>query len=139
MEGNVMRPLMRLFLAVALLSLPARSASASITTPVKVESGSISGAAGATPDVIVFKGVPFAAPPLGDLRWREPKPAPKWEGVRAADKYSPICTQNDGGWYPPNNGTRPTREISEDCLYLNIYTSAKSPADKQPVIVFVHG
>ena len=125
--------------AGALLVYGSRPMLASIATPVRVEGGLVSGIAGVTPDVTVFKGIPYAAPPVGELRWRPPQSAPKWEGVRPADRYSPRCTQNDGGWFPPNNGTRPAIEISEDCLSLNVFTGARSPTDALPVIVFVHG
>jgi len=134
-----MRPFMLCLAAGALLVQASRPALAAIAAPVKVESGLVSGSPGATSEVTVFKGIPYAAPPIGELRWRAPQPALKWDGVRRADKYSARCTQNDGGWFPPNNGTRPAIEISEDCLSLNVFTSARSSADAQPVIVFVHG
>ena len=134
-----MRPFMLCLAAGALLVQASRPALAAIAAPVKVESGLVSGSPGATSEVTVFKGIPYAAPPIGELRWRAPQPALKWDGVRRADKYSARCTQNDGGWFPPNNGTRPAIEISEDCLSLNVFTSARSSADTQPVIVFVHG
>jgi para-nitrobenzyl esterase len=79
-------------------------------------------------DLTVYKGIPFAAPPVGDLRWRPPQPAAKWKGVRAADKFGPDPYQGDG-----KGG------VSEDCLYLNIWTPAKSPGDKIPVLVWIYG
>src|SRR5258708_4252905 len=91
-----------------------------INEPVKVQQGSLTGTAGVLPEVRVFKGVPFAGPPVGDLRWRAPKEAAKWEGVRAADKFSPVCMQRRGTG---------SAAASEDCLYLNIYTAAKSAGD----------
>src|SRR5271169_2917387 len=66
---------------------------AAITEPVRVEQGLLSGVAGASPDVQVFKGVPFAGAPVADLRWRAPKPAAKWTGVRDASEFSAICMQ----------------------------------------------
>jgi len=84
---------------------------------VKLDTGLISGVAGTTPEVRVFKGVPFAAPPVGDLRWREPKAPAHWEGTHAADKFGPQCMQNAPGG-PPAEG------VSEDCLYLNVWTAA---------------
>ena len=106
---------------------------------VKTRNGSVSGSTGANPDVTVFKGIPYAAPPTGDLRWREPRPPENWSGTRAADAFSPNCMQGQGGWFPPNNGERPARQMSEDCLYLNIYSTAKAANAAIPVIVFVHG
>ena len=125
--------------ALLVLVQASRPVLAAIPNPVKVDGGLVSGIAGADVGVTVFKGLPYAAPPIGDLRWRAPQPMVAWQGVRAADRYAPRCPQNDGGWFPPNNGTRPAIEISEDCLSLNIFTAARSAADARPVIVFVHG
>jgi para-nitrobenzyl esterase len=101
------------------------SADAAIDDPVHVDSGMISGVATTSADVRVFKGVPFAAPPTGDLRWRAPKPAAHWDGVRKADQFSPVCMQGTTG--------------SEDCLYLNVWTGAKSASEKRPVMVWIYG
>jgi len=109
---------------------------ASITEPVRVEQGLLSGVAGTSPEVRIFRGVPFASTPVGDLRWRAPKPAPKWTGVRNAAEFSAICMQRR-----PNAagiGAEP-RPMGEDCLYLNIYTAAKTANDKLPVMVWIHG
>jgi para-nitrobenzyl esterase len=100
---------------------------ASIPEPVKIEQGQVTGVAGATDGVRVFKGIPFAEPPLGDRRWKAPKAAASWTGVRAADKFGAQCVQGRGG------------STSEDCLYLNIYTAAKSAGEKRPVMVWIHG
>ena len=109
---------------------------AAITEPVRVEQGLMSGVAGVSPEVRVFRGVPFAEAPVGDLRWRAPKPAPKWTGVRNAAEFSAICMQKR-----PNAagiGAEP-RPMGEDCLYLNIYTAAKTANDTLPVMVWIHG
>jgi len=109
---------------------------AAVTEPVRVEQGMLSGVAGAAPEVRVFKGVPFAAPPVADLRWRAPEPAPKWTGVRNASESSAICMQRR----PNAAGIGPEpRPMSEDCLYLNIFTAAKTATDKLPVMVWIHG
>ncbi len=111
--------------------------SAAISDPVRVEQGQLSGIPGTSPNVRVFKGIPYAAPPVGDLRWREPKPAAAWTGVRKAQEFSATCMQTP---YPEGSLYRGAPEpISEDCLYLNIWTAAKSPADKRPVMVWIHG
>jgi para-nitrobenzyl esterase len=121
-----MRTLRAASLLVAILpTLP--SLRASIPEPIKTEQGQISGVAGATDGVRVFKGIPFAEPPVGDRRWKAPKAPAAWTGVKAADKFGAQCVQGRGG------GT------SEDCLYLNIYTAAKSASDKRPVMVWIHG
>ena len=77
--------------------------------------------------ITAFKGIPFAAPPVGELRWRPPQPVQPWEGVKKADKFAPGSIQNQ------------KLEQSEDCLYLNIWTTAKSEKDKLPVMVWIHG
>jgi len=103
-----------------------------IPDPVKLDSGLISGVAGTTPEVRVFKGVPFAAPPVGELRWLEPKAPAHWEGTRAADKFGPQCMQNAPGGLPAEG-------ISEDCLYLNVWTAAASATERRPVMLWIYG
>lgn len=75
----------------------------------------------------VFKGIPFAAPPVGDLRWKAPQPVKSWKGVLKTDKFKPGSIQNQ------------KLDQSEDCLYLNIWTQAKTAKDKLPVMVWIHG
>jgi para-nitrobenzyl esterase len=101
--------------------------------PVRIETGQVAGVPGTNPEVQVFKGIPFAAPPVGDLRWKGPKPAAKWEGVRTADKFGNACIQRGAGTAKGND-----RATGEDCLYLNVYTAAKSN-EKRPVMVWIHG
>ncbi len=112
--------------ALVLTVLSSVAAYAAITEPVRTDSGTLSGVAGDSPQVRVFKGVPFAAPPTGDLRWRPPQPVKAWTGTRAADKFSANCMQRQagGGAFPPYGGDRSATEMSEDCLYLNVYTTA---------------
>jgi para-nitrobenzyl esterase len=108
-----------------------------VDQPVRVENGLVSGTVGITSDVQVFKGIPYATPPVGDLRWRAPKPAQKWEGVRKADQFGATCMQTP---YPEGSPYRTAPEpVSEDCLYLNIWTGAKSPKEGRPVMVWIHG
>ncbi len=104
---------------------------------VRVESGLLSGTSGADPSVTVYKGVPYAAPPTGDLRWKSPKAAAPWKGVREAREFSAQCLQQP---YPANSIYRSAPQpMSEDCLYLNVWTAAKSAGDKRPVMVWIHG
>jgi para-nitrobenzyl esterase len=119
-------------LALASLFVGSAILSAAIPDPVRLDTGLISGTSGHTDDVRIFKGIPFAAPPVGDLRWRAPQPAAHWEGVRKADQFAPVCMQNRG---QGSSGPAP----SEDCLYANVWTTAKSASERRPVIVWTYG
>ncbi|MDR3703306.1 MAG: carboxylesterase family protein [Candidatus Sulfopaludibacter sp.] len=79
----------------------------------------------------VYRGIPFAAPPVGSLRWRPPQPAAKWQGLRPADKFGPRCYQGGRG--------APGVETSEDCLYLNVWSPARSARERVPVLVWIYG
>jgi len=92
----------------------------------KVEQGKLQGKV--EDGLAIYRGIPFAAPPIGDLRWRPPQPAAHWEGVRSAEKFAPQCLQ-----------TIPGLTTSEDCLYLNVWTPAKSPSAHVPVLVWIYG
>ncbi|MCB1216179.1 carboxylesterase family protein [bacterium] len=83
-------------------------------------------------DMEVFLGVPYAQPPIGKLRWREPQPAQSWEGIRTAVEFGPACPQ------PANLLFADAGKQSEDCLYLNVWTADHS-ALNQPVLVYLHG
>lgn len=102
---------------------------------VTVESGVLAGTINADHSVRMFKGIPFAAPPIGDLRWKAPQAPPKWSGVRAADKFGSACLQTDvyGDIYFRDNSP------SEDCLTLDIWIPAKPATAKLPVLVWYYG
>lgn len=85
--------------------------------------------------VVSFKGIPFAAPPIGDLRWKEPQPVKSWSGEKKADTFGPSCMQD--AIFARMFGAPPA--MGEDCLYLNVWTPAKTPADKLPVMVWIYG
>ena len=100
---------------------------AQLSTTIKVNEGQLQGLL--ENGLTVFKGIPFAAPPVGDLRWHSPIPATKWQGIRQANAFAP----------GPMQGGNPPSGKSEDCLYLNIWSPAKSAKEKVPVLVWIYG
>ena len=122
-------------LCVALAPL-ALAASARAQTPprVQIEGGSVVGVRTGT--LASYKGIPFAAPPVRELRWRAPQPVAAWQGDLVADRFAPMCLQP---LRPKNSVFYPGEEASsEDCLYLNVWSTAAA-GDKRPVMVFVYG
>ena len=105
---------------------------------IKVEGGMIQGVPSAASDVTVFRGIPYAAPPVGDLRWKRPQPVVKWKGVKVADTFSNICWQPGnavGTFYGNEFYWKENTVQSEDCLYLNVWAPADAvgnPASKLP-------
>jgi para-nitrobenzyl esterase len=120
--------------------LVADSGGNGIAEPVSVEGGQITGTPTIqwTYGVRLFRGIPYAAPPVGDLRWRAPQPVVPWQGIKRADDFSPACMQ-----LPTETQGNAWREghvpVSEDCLYLNIWTPARSETARLPVMVWIHG
>ncbi|REE69698.1 para-nitrobenzyl esterase [Paenibacillus taihuensis] len=110
----------------------------------KVENGTVRGLPAADPRITSFKGIPFAAPPVGDNRWRAPQPLQDWEGVRGAYEYSPIPMQvrqeiDVNNIYTREWAVEPDIAMDEDCLYLNVWTPAGSANEKLPVYVWYFG
>ena len=118
----------RASVAIALCLIAVATSAQSIA----IDSGAIEGV---TKDgVTAYLGVPFAAPPVGALRWRAPQPVPAWKGTRSATSFAPACMQTGvsmPGETPP--------ATSEDCLYLNLWRPAKSSIARLPVLVWIHG
>jgi para-nitrobenzyl esterase len=125
--------------AVATIALSVSLLHAAEPAVVATDAGRISGVTDAQ-GVTSYKGVPFAAPPVGKLRWQPPQPVAHWIGVRKADHFGDACFQNEAHSRLP--WTEPFMEqgpVSEDCLYLNVWTAAKSPRERRPVMVYLYG
>jgi para-nitrobenzyl esterase len=122
---------------IAALAAPAETG---LGPSVRVAGGLVSGVAGRDASITVFKGLPFAAPPVGDRRWRAPQPVVAWTGVRKADQFGANCMQTiveeKKPWTYEFMAHGP---VSEDCLFLNVWTGARSASEKRPVYVYVHG
>ena len=110
------------------------------TEPVRTDAGLIAPAANSPEGVRVFRGVPFAAPPVGDLRWKAPRPAARWDGVRKADVFGPVCVQPKGvGRLNVSVDLPDSPPVDEDCLYLNVWTAATRAPARRPVMVWIFG
>jgi para-nitrobenzyl esterase len=130
----------KMFLALVLVVAGSRGIAQGFDK-VKVDGGYISGGVSEAGDVRYFKGIPFAAPPVGVLRWRAPQPAAPWSGVRACSQFGPSPMQDKPApflmW--TEEYLIPVQPISEDCLYLNVWTAARSPKERRPVLVYIYG
>ncbi|MBI2824613.1 MAG: carboxylesterase family protein [Planctomycetia bacterium] len=123
-----------LFAFVALWS--GAQASCDGADTIQVEGGKIGGATSAD-GVRSYKGIPFAAPPVGQRRWQPPQPVVPWAGVRDCQQFGPVCPQLA---YPAGSiYAQAPQKQSEDCLFLNVWTAAKSAEETRPVMVWIHG
>jgi para-nitrobenzyl esterase len=99
-----------------------------------ITTGKLSGNSADASGIVSFKGIPYAAAPVGNLRWKEPQPAASWSGTRDATKFGPKCWAASAF-----GGPVATDGVNEDCLFLNVWSSAKTRGAKQPVMVWIHG
>lgn len=109
-----------------------------------IPQGQLLGIPGADPRITAYKGIPFAAPPVENLRWHAPKPPAPWHGVRDCSRFAPISMQETPGedasaFYSREWHVDPAIAMNEDCLYLNIWTPAKTRDEKLPVMVWIFG
>ena len=120
----------------ALTTIAARGAQApsmDLGPEVQVEAGRVRGVPRDDHGVLAFKGIPYAAAPVGDLRWRAPQPPQAWAGVRDATQFGARC------WSAWEGDPTPWPPQSEDCLSLNVWTAARHVGDRRPVMVWIHG
>ncbi len=108
-----------------------------VTDPIRTDNGQVSGAPGHNPAVQVYKGIPYATAPVGELRWKEPQPLIVWKGVRQATEFGKECVQ--APYAETSLYYSKPQPQGEDCLYLNVWTAAKSANEKRPVMVWIHG
>ena len=119
-------------ITIAIALVAAASPAVAQITRARVTGGTVAGTV--VDGLSEFKGIPFAAPPVGPLRWKAPQPVAPWHGVRQTIAFGPACMQRSGA-----TSQAPTTPNSEDCLYLNVWTPAKSSHEKLPVIAWIYG
>ncbi len=141
------RPIALLFIVLLLAGIAAFSPGIQLAETIRVTGGLVSGTVSQSGDIQIFRGIPFAAPPVGDLRWKAPQPVKPWSGVRRCDAFSASPMQGSPAPFSMWSAEFliPKEPISEDCLYLNVWTGAptagqaKSTTTRRPVLVWIYG
>lgn len=132
-----------LFLIISIISISILSCMAGENPVLKIEGGKIQGIPTKTSGVYIYKGIPYAAPPVGNLRWKSPQSVIPWKGVKVADAYGPAAMQSPrqpGSFYDKEFSTNDGHKNSEDCLYLNIYTTSPGKTKAGlPVAMNIYG
>ena len=152
---KISRSLLQIFLVLVLISCastkssPVKDKSPAYTDVVETKNGYVRGVMNSDKSVDIFAGIPFAKPPVGDLRWKEPQNVDPWDGVYEADHFAPMAMQSQDNvifhtlfnmYTHAKNSRTYGAPMSEDCLYLNIWKPAGvSEGAKLPVLVYIHG
>ena len=124
-------PLRIAFWGVITAVLGSSPVMAALGQPVRTEAGLVQGIPATNPAITVYKGIRYAAAPTGELRWRPPQPPSAWSGVQKADRFGSLC--------PQAQSPRATLPMSEDCLFLNVWTGASAVSERRPVFVWIYG
>jgi len=136
---NGSRSMARLAIGAAALAAGSLVTTSAAIQTTRIQTGTLSGAPPVN-GVTAFLGIPYGAPPVGDGRWKPPQPPAKWEGVRKADAFGTSCMQNQAGSRLPWTEEFMTQgPIGEDCLCLNVWTAARTPGDRMPVMFWIYG
>lgn len=140
-----MKRLLSILYSACLLGILASCSAEKLIDTVSVTGGKLQGVLTENPEVMIFKGVPYAAPPVGDLRWKAPQPVIPWDGVKVADTFGAPSVQRGrqpGSFYYKEFQPEPLPPTSEDCLFLNVWAPTKTvghPEAKLPVAMWIHG
>jgi para-nitrobenzyl esterase len=144
-----LRPMLKTALTTAIIAATATAAQAqfapppvpAMLQPIQTDKGQVKGYPGIEKDVVAFVGIPFGRPPVGDLRWKAPQPVSPWQGVLDAKTFKPACIQKSGLPRYKNAAVdeQSSPGMSEDCLYLNVWTGAKAAGEKRPVMLWLYG
>src|SRR5262245_2588494 len=130
----------RALLATTILTVGVAILPAAAPQPVRTDVGLIAAAANSPEGIRVFRGIPFGAPPVGALRWKPTQPPARWDGVRKADEFGPVCAQPKGvGRLNVSVDMPDSPKADEDCLYLNVWTGATRAGERRPVMVWIFG